>query len=336
LGLGESAERIATLYQMQGPKVFEKRSRAATGLLTRVLAWTWDGMTSQVGGVRGAGLRLTAPVCRWLFNSVFARYGLDFGSLLGTRYDGRELERALREILGNRTLEAARTRVIVPAVDLTCGKPVVFKSPHLADACSRDKAFSAVQIAMATAAAPTYFPHVSIRDGSAYCDGGLWANNPLLLALAEAQRLFRSAEPGTPVVGMTLDDIEVLSVGTGRGRYSLVPPDADAGLLWWGPRVLDVMSLSQAAGTDSTARFLLGDRLHRVDFDLPDQSWKLDSVEHASQLVHLGREAAHAHLAELRPVFFSTMRPAALEKRGYQPVVAHSPLGLPATLPAPA
>lgn len=311
LALGVPAERIESFYESKGARVFQKRQPARAGLVRRAAACALDGVSSPVGGWRRPMLWGASHVCRWLFDRHLARVGMDFNALFRTRYESKELERALQEVLGSSTLAAATTRVIVPAVDLTSGKPVVFKSPHLADACSRDKAFSAVQIAMATAAAPTYFPHSTIRAGSAYCDGGLWANNPVLLAVAEAGRILATGHAGGAFGAIGERDLQVLSIGTGRGRYSIVPPDSNAGLIWWGPRILDVMSVSQAAGTNSTAEFILGDRLQRVDFDLPDRTWALDSVEHVDKLIHMGREKAHEELVGLKP-FFSETRQKAL------------------------
>lgn len=303
LALGAPAERIENFFQSKGRQVFQKRQPARTGLVKRVAGWAWDGVASQAGGWGGVALRVASPVFRWVCDGHLARFGLDFNALFQTRYESNELGRTLQEVLGPKTLESAETRIIVPAVDLTSGKPVMFKSPHLPDACSRDKAFSAVQIALATAAAPTYFPHVTIRDGSAYCDGGLWANNPILLAVAEAERIFSSELPDRASGLATGRELQVLSIGTGRGRYSVVPPDSSAGLIWWGSRILDVMLLSQAAGTNSAAQFILGDRLHRVDFDLPDRTWTLDNVDHIDKLIHIGRDKAHEYLAHLRPLF---------------------------------
>lgn len=311
LALGEPADRIVSFYQAKGPRVFERRRSPNTGLMRRALQWTVEGAAVGRGGISGLLVKLAAPFCGWVVDRCVARFGVDLNALLRTRYEPVELERALKEVFGSRTLESTKTRIIVPSVDLVSGQPVVFKSPHLPDACSRDGDYTAVEVAMATAAAPTYFPHVCLRSGSAYCDGGLWANNPVLVAIAEAQRLFRTVRSSGQADDRTIDDIQVLSVGTGKGRFSVVPPDAAAGLAWWGPRILDVMSLSQAAGTNHAAGFVLGpERLYRVDFDLPDESWKLDSIEHLDKLVHLGRQTAHSHLSRLREVFFSERRSA--------------------------
>lgn len=265
VALGEPASRIVDFYKNAGPRIFTRRAPMRRG---------WLG-----------------SFARTLLARRFRRSGLAYDDLFQTRYDSAALKNALQEVFNTKTLLQARLRVLIPAVDLSRGSPVVFKTPHLLDANTRDRNFLAADIALATAAAPTYFPHAAIGPGSAYSDGGLWANNPVLLALAEA---FRLRDNGT----RDFDGVQVLSVGTGRGRYSLVPPSG-AGLAWWGPRLIDVMSLSQSEGSMRVAGFMLGEQLHRVDFDLPDSTWQLDSVEHLDQLIHFGREEAHRQLAAL-------------------------------------
>ena len=73
----------------------------------------------------------------------------------------------------------------------------------------------AVDVAMATAAAPTYLPaHVTAR-GLGLVDGGLWANNPAGLAVAE----------GIGTLGWAASDIRVLSVGCLDDALEIPHPD---------------------------------------------------------------------------------------------------------------
>lgn len=268
VALDEPMSRVVDFYRNMGPVIFTRRSPRRLG---------WKG-----------------KVLRRCMQPLLARYGINFDDLIQTRYDSAPLIAALRDVFGSRTLLDAKTRVLIPAVDLSQGAPVVFKSPHLGDANSRDRHFSAAEIALATAAAPTYFPHAVMGPGSAYSDGGLWANNPVLLSLAETARL-----------GISTEEVLLLSVGTGKGRYSIAPPDSQSGLAWWGPRLIEVISHSQSEGAMRVAEFMVGDQCVRVDFDLPDGTWELDSVDRVDRLVHFGREAAHRQLAALRATFFN-------------------------------
>jgi patatin-like phospholipase/acyl hydrolase len=269
LALGEPASTICRMYERRSAAIFVRQG-------TKVRKW-WTPFV----------------------NMLLRRYDVDCDQLMQTKYDGVELRRALCDIFGERGLRDALTRVVVPAVDLTKGSTVVFKTPHL-PGLTRDVHYSAVDIAMASAAAPTFFPHGTIGSG-AYSDGGLWANNPSVIAYVEARRICQHN------TGFDPEQVSILSVGTGEPASSLAPPDAMAGLGWWGPRLVDVMMLAQAQGTQHIAGFLVGvARHHRVNFRLPDRSWTLDEVGKVPQLIHIGQQEAHSQLARLKDAFFTT------------------------------
>lgn len=56
---------------------------------------------------------------------------------------------------------------------------------------------------MATAAAPTYFPAYDSTNRISLVDGGVWANNPVALAVVEAITILRQSPR----------EVDVLSVG---------------------------------------------------------------------------------------------------------------------------
>jgi hypothetical protein len=57
------------------------------------------------------------------------------------------------------------------------------------------------------------------------------------------------------------------------------------------------------SGPHFQAEYLLQDRLTRVDFDLPDDSWSLDSVELCAEMIHRGRQEAAKMLVPLQRSF---------------------------------
>jgi len=61
----------------------------------------------------------------------------------------------------------------------------------------------AVDAALATAAAPTYFHHHVTQDSVGLSDGGTWANNPTALAVVEA----------ITMLGWPRKSLHVLSLG---------------------------------------------------------------------------------------------------------------------------
>ena len=127
--------------------------------------------------------------------------------------ESEALRAALESVLGDETLgqlyQRRRIALCVPTINATTERAWVFKTPH-APRLRRDTDCPLVDVCMASAAAPIYFPvhGLEIPDPSTtvpnwYVDGGLWANNPVLVALVEALEM---APPDVP--------IEILSVGT--------------------------------------------------------------------------------------------------------------------------
>jgi uncharacterized protein len=183
-------------------------------------------------------------------------------------------------------------------------KGLVFKTPHM-PTLFRDRAIRLLDVLLSTTAAPTYFPHAVVHPGSAYIDGGIWANNPSMVAYTEAIKICETCNRNGLDEPFSHCDISVLAVGTGKPKYALEPPPAGAGLAWWAPYLFDVASLSQAQGVDFQMRYLLGDRYRRVDYDIPENGWALDRVDLIDRLCHLGSHRATDMLMELRPMFFT-------------------------------
>jgi patatin-like phospholipase/acyl hydrolase len=161
---------------------------------------------TSVGGIIALGLAAEVPAAA--IKAAFERNGTSifshrpapvtklevmrdlYRALWKPKYQAEALHRTIIEIVGADTrLGDLKHRVIVPAVNLTKGKPQVFKTAHHAD-FRTDLHLKVVDVALATAAAPTYFPIAEIGD-SLYADGGLYANSPDLLALHEAEHFLR-------------------------------------------------------------------------------------------------------------------------------------------------
>lgn len=107
---------------------------------------------------------------------------------------------------------------MVPAVNLSTGKPQFFKTPHNPD-FTRDGALKLIDAALATSAAPTFFaPHHCEDLGSYFADGGLVANNPSYIGFLE---VFRDMKSDFPDVAHK--DIHILNIGTTGEEYSLSP-----------------------------------------------------------------------------------------------------------------
>lgn len=123
------------------------------------------------------------------------------------------LEQALTDKLGDLTLRQVFDRrgiaLAIPAVEMSRHRSWVFKTPHLGG--HRDDGFRLVDVCLATSAAPLYRSMARIENPTSpghyrvFVDGGLWANNPVLVGMIDALQM--TAEN---------DQIEIFSLGTCR------------------------------------------------------------------------------------------------------------------------
>ena len=187
--------------------------------------------------------------------AIFDRHGLRsvpgldiLSDLLEERYPADALERVLEDYFGDARLKDALCDVIVPAYEIERRIPFFFKSRRARVDPSYD--YPIRDVARATSAAPTYFePHRIDVDGDYYSlvDGGVFANNPTMCAIAEALAVSRSAEATDAAA-----DLVVASLGTGEHTRPI--PHARAvgyGLVQWAPRLLSVMM----DGNSDTVRY---------------------------------------------------------------------------------
>ena len=142
------------------------------------------------------------------------------------KYTQDGLRQALREVFGSRKLRDSKTFLCVPSFDLTKGQPWIFKYDH-EKLAGRDNKTPYVDVALATSAAPTFFPIVEIdaHDGHRFIDGGVYANNPSAIAVTEALDYF--VGPGKPYGRLAL--LSVPSIEEKHGR----PPGGKNALSAW-------------------------------------------------------------------------------------------------------
>ncbi len=282
LALGFSAEQMHDFYVRHGHEIFSPRPPY------RARGW----------------MRYLFPAVNWVFNK---RTGSGLDSAFRARFCPHALRAAFEEGFGDETLEAVQnTRLIIPAVNLTKGEPHIFRSLHLPKGV-HDRKTKILDVVMAATAAPTYFPHHQIGDCS-YIDGGMWAADPSLLAVAEAMRIGQFEHSGAIDGPTDANEIHLLSIGTGRAQFSLSPPGADAGTLYWASRVADVMGTSQVQGIHLPLKFLLGDRYRHINFRM-NEKWGLAAVENIPALFRMGAVRGDECFETINEHFLQHQRP---------------------------
>lgn len=251
--------------------------------------------------IKRCALRPFYPFLRWY---VRRRSGRNLDHFFQSRYCPFHLAASMTEAFGDKTMaDATRCRLVIPAVNLTDGETKVFRTPHLPIECPEYEWRIADVIAAATAA-PTYFPHKSMPDGKNYADGGLWANDPGVVVLTEASRILAARTQVSRASGADLDEIYLLSLGTGQTTYSLAPPGGDAGMLYWASHAAEVMTVSQVQGTQLPLGITLGDRYKHVDFEVPEKTWTLDNTSVTGPLFKMGHARGSQLFDEVANLLF--------------------------------
>lgn len=249
--------------------LLERLESARPGLLEKIDLFAG----TSTGGILALGLAAGLPPerIRKLYETsgrnVFADTLFDdirdLGKLVGADYSLGPLKQELTKEFGDISLGDLKAKVLVPAFDLDnkpdnplkirTWKPKFFHNYPGEDS---DAAEKVVEVALRTSAAPTYFP---IYQG--YIDGGVFATNPSMCALAQALH---------PQTGRQhLKDVVLLSVGTGTNPMYLPETDADWGLAQWAPHLVNLMLEGGAGTADYQCRQILDERYFRIDPVLP-------------------------------------------------------------------
>jgi uncharacterized protein len=178
-------------------------------------------------------------------------------SMLKPKYSDGPLRTAIESLVSkDHTLGDSRYRLVLPVVNMTSGQVEVFKTPHLAT-WTHHAPLKMVDIGLACAAAPTFFPLAEVRD-SLYVDGAVYANAPDLVGVHEAQYYLQRP----------LDEIEVLSIGTTTAAFSMPHRwGRDYGAFRWlkGGRVFSTIMAAQQQLLMVFLRHHLGERFVRID-----------------------------------------------------------------------
>lgn len=250
---------------------------------------------TSVGGILALAIAMEIPASRIV--NLFVEHGeqifkrrFSLRGIWRAPFSMTPLQRLLSDdmLFGKHILGDCKHPVIIPSINYSTGRPVIFKTPHHLD-FKRDHLHHIVDIALATSAAPAYFPRHTFNNNQ-YVDGGLYANAPGLLGLHEAQTFFQQ----------DVKQIHLLSVGTMSSKFTVDPrKNRDGGTFDWGglnpanmPKRLFGLSISvQESLSKNMLEHSLQERYLHVDDDLTDQRAQavaLDKADRAAREVLLG------------------------------------------------
>jgi patatin-like phospholipase/acyl hydrolase len=196
----------------------------------------------------------------------------------------RELETAYYPDDQRKVVGDSKCRLVVPAYDAVSGACHVFRTPHHL-LLKSDEFTNAAEVALATAAAPTYFSATKVRNmiaNATYFDGGVWANCPAMAAIIEA----------VCYLDVPLDRIDILSIGTTEEPFT-VKNMARSGAVSWGMPLIKLLMNAQVESSIQHAEHLVGKpRFLRVNTVTNPGMYSLDGSQEIENLITLGNKKA--------------------------------------------
>jgi len=217
-----------------------------------------------------------------------------FRDLALYKYDSKPLEYALRSAFGNRLYGECKSRITIPTFD-GFNEVTVLKTPHHPD-FKLDWQEEMVTVALATSAAPTFFS--VYRDGTRhFADGGVWANNPVMVSLVDAMTCF----------DIDRHSVDILSIGCGETDLKMSNGQIKWGGIWHWKMIVETAMHLQSQNALGQSGLLIGrDRLLRLSPAPSIQPIALDDFERAqAELPRQAKRLVEDNSARLEMLFDS-------------------------------
>jgi patatin-like phospholipase/acyl hydrolase len=208
------------------------------------------------------------------------------GMILGTRYSAQPLKRALEKLFGNMEMKDLKIPILIPTINFTKGSGQFYKA-KTNRGLTNDANKKVVDVALATSAAPLFFPMHKMENG-VHVDGGLFGNSPGLFGVHEAVHFMKAKERNICLLSIgSLSSEYTVGAGTGLNR----------GLIGWGANLIKLSIAAQERSFDFLLQHKLGNRYLRIDRILTEEQARgvgLDRATDASSELLLELSALSA------------------------------------------
>jgi uncharacterized protein len=249
---------------------------------------------TSTGGIIAIGLGLGIPAQNVLDfykengSTIFQNAGItrrfvnSIRHIFQPKHSQDTLREVLRSVFHDQKFGQSKSRLVIPTYDAVGTRIYLMKTAHH-KRFTHDINSLAVDVALATSAAPTYFSAAEfpLHPGSSYIDGGIWANCPALVGLVEA----------THFLGIPSSHIDILNIGTTSSPFS-VSQNAQAGIKGWALGLINLLMKGQVESTRAMSFLLTNGGFHHIDYIAPPGKYSLDDSTKINELIALGRAEA--------------------------------------------
>jgi len=204
-----------------------------------------------------------------IFDISFWQKVKSAGGIIDEKYQADNLEEALKDNFGEIYLNELLKPCIITSYDIRNGKPHFFKQHKSSNDIFN---FKVKDVARATSAAPTYFETARVKNisGSPFplIDGGVFVNNPAMVAYSEA-RTMDFGEIEKPAA----KDMMIVSIGTGSTSKQYAYKSAkDWGLAEWVKPLIEIMM----SASSQTVHYHLKQIYNTLDAELSENYYRLE------------------------------------------------------------
>ena len=189
---------------------------------------------------------------------IFKKNLFGFMGLFKSKYDNKNFKNIIHETFQDIRLEDIEKPLMIFASDIVNCATYIYKSKYVPDQDHKDGKVKIADAMLASCAAPTFFDPVKV-NGLTLADGGLWANNPSMIALLETIGVFHKK----------MNDIKILSIGSGKSKKTYDSNHINRkrwGLLngWKGGRLIEYIFDLSVLSSNNMCQLMLKDHYLRV------------------------------------------------------------------------
>lgn len=250
---------------------------------------------TSTGSIIAAGIACELPldtICSMYENmteKIFKKRFMSGNGIITSKYSNEELKKILEQNFGNKKMGELKIKLLIPSTDLGNGQVYVHKTPYNPEFV-RDGETLVRHAVLSSCMAPIYFDPEVIKNGKGeeylLADGGLWANNPSMLAFVEAMNPKR--------LNNKMENIKLLSLGTGISKKFYDLNNKKWGLKDYRTELIDIIMSLQSTSPHNMLTLLLGEEQYlRINFER-EQSLPLDKFD-AQIKSRAGSDYTHNH-----------------------------------------
>lgn len=234
-------------------------------------------------------------------DSLFKKAWRKVKIFTGSKWDRSGLEGQLKEYFGDIRLSETIKPIIVTSYDVENNEIIMFKSRRCGE---WNYDLKLTDVSLATSAAPSYFEPYQLNwlgVDRVLIDGGVYINNPSMAAVAEVLRYKYGIED------IKIEDIELLSLGTGIFSEKIKEESAGWGIVKWAKNITRVMMQSTSKSTEYECEQMPFHKYLRLQFTIEEKEYmEMDDSRKTTlnQLVsYVNNQVLNRRMSEIEDFF---------------------------------